>query len=160
MQQEIQHLQQELQDTKAALHLSQDCLQEHEATINSLQTEAEVCLLVLYLHTLLQSEATTPPCPSPVKSLHLQCSDHGCCCRQSHVCYGYTSQCCSTTRFFDKTNAPSPTTVARQTTCCLMSRSDVCPVWILLKHSAHSLTHSLTRSLTHSQCTCRPTGNK
>lgn len=43
---EIQELQQELQDTKAALHLSKDRLQKAHATIDCLRKEEEVCLLV------------------------------------------------------------------------------------------------------------------
>ena len=46
VQQEIQALQQELQETKAALHLAQDSLQKAEATIDCLRKEDEVCLLV------------------------------------------------------------------------------------------------------------------
>ncbi len=42
VQEEIQHLQQELQDTKAALQLSNDRVQERDATIDSLQAEVEV----------------------------------------------------------------------------------------------------------------------
>ncbi len=46
MERELQALQQELQDSKTALHLSKDRLQEQDATIENLHNEADVCLLV------------------------------------------------------------------------------------------------------------------
>ncbi len=49
MQQELQRLQKDLQDTTAALHLSNDSLQESNSTIDCLRTQMEVIHICLSL---------------------------------------------------------------------------------------------------------------